>query len=734
MNWFYNRRIGTKLLLGFGTVCALMAATGAVALYGMRAIYDNTEVIYEKHLRGLHAVDEANVHLVMIGRACRMTVLAKTPEERKRYRTQADEAAGKFLEGIEHTDQYLVTDAAKRVLNDIRAIAPAWVEEMRAIAQLAEAGRSAEAAERLQATIAPATLIVAKMGELRESKFRVSQEAFERATAAHRDTRATMLGVIVGGVAAGLVLGYLIARLIARPLQRSVAILEAVAQGDFTQKLDVTTRDEVGQMAAALNTASESLGRALGETGAVMAAVAAGDFTRRVTSETRGEVRKMAEAVNVASESLGRALGETGAVMVAAASGDLTRRITSETRGEVRKMAEALNAALDKMGSAMREVRASSGAVAEASTQLAAASEEISSGAQEQASSLEECASSLEEMTSAVRQNADNAQQARQLAEGARDAAEKGGKVVTQAVTAMSGINQSSKRIADIITTIDEIAFQTNLLALNAAVEAARAGDQGRGFAVVAAEVRSLAQRAAASAKEIKGLIQDSLRKVEGGSELVNQSGQSLAEIVSAVKRAADIVTEIAAASKEQAAGVEQVSKAVAQMDQVTQANAAQTEELSGTAQGLTGQADQLRDLVAWFKLDDGSADEPVRRTAAAPASAPRSAKPTARPAKPAARRPAPGPGRRVGERAPRDPRQRGRLCRNVTPCAAAGGPAAGRSQRELSRHEVAGRPVEGRLTRDRWRSDTRFRELTVACGAAATDRPASTPCGTTVP
>jgi len=246
--------------------------------------------------------------------------------------------------------------------------------------------------------------------------------------------------------------------------------------------------------------------------------------------------------------------------------------------------------------------------VAAASQQLAAASEQLSSGAQQSASSLEETASSLEEMTATVRQNADNADQANQLANNSRETAEKGGQVVASAVKAMSEINTASKKIADIITTIDEIAFQTNLLALNAAVEAARAGEQGRGFAVVAGEVRNLAQRSATAAKEIKGLIEDSVSKVETGSQLVNQSGETLGAIVSSVKRVTDIVGEIAAASREQSAGIDQINKAVAQMDTVTQSNASQTEEMSGTAVALSGQAEQLQNVVAQFNLKKGEA------------------------------------------------------------------------------------------------------------------------------
>ena len=298
-------------------------------------------------------------------------------------------------------------------------------------------------------------------------------------------------------------------------------------------------------------------------------------------------------------------LGRAVEVLELVAAGDFTRTITVESEDEIGKMSHSLNGAITSMRTALQQVHAAASSVAAASKQLSAATDEISSGAQEQASSLEETAASLEEMTSAVKQNADNAAHAAQLAHGAREVAEKGGQVVSTAVGAMDEINTSSRKIADIITTIDEIAFQTNLLALNAAVEAARAGEQGRGFAVVAAEVRNLAQRSASSAKEIKTLINDSVAKVEAGSKLVNQSGETLGEIVTSVKRVTDIVGEIAASSREQSTGIEQVNTAVTQMDGVTQANASQTEEMSSTAESLSDQAQQLMDIVRRFRLDE---------------------------------------------------------------------------------------------------------------------------------
>ncbi|KAB2959494.1 MAG: HAMP domain-containing protein [Candidatus Methylomirabilis oxygeniifera] len=298
-------------------------------------------------------------------------------------------------------------------------------------------------------------------------------------------------------------------------------------------------------------------------------------------------------------------LSQTVAVLkdIAEGEGDLTKRLTVHSRDEAGELARWFNTFMDKLHEIIGQVRMAAAQNASTSQQLAAGSEELSSGTQEQAASIEETAASLEQMTSTVKQNADNAREANQMAVSARSTAEQGGAVVQTAVTSMEAIRESSKQIAAIITTIDEIAFQTNLLALNAAVEAARAGEQGRGFAVVASEVRALAQRSAVASKEIKTLITDSVTKVEEGAQLVNQSGKTLTEIMAGVKKVADLIAEISAASQEQAQGIEQINKAITQMDSVTQQNAGQTEEFSATAQSMAAQAEELSALVAKFKL-----------------------------------------------------------------------------------------------------------------------------------
>jgi methyl-accepting chemotaxis protein len=312
-----------------------------------------------------------------------------------------------------------------------------------------------------------------------------------------------------------------------------------------------------------------------------------------------------------------------GAVMALEklAAGDLTAQLDVDSRDEIGRMASALNTAVKHLRNTMQQVASSAAETTSSAKQLSSASEAIASGAQEQASSLEETSASLEQITATVRNTADNARQASQLASASASSAQEGEGVVAKAIVAMSEIDASSQKISDIISTIDEIAFQTNLLAVNAAVEAARAGEEGRGFAVVASEVRSLAQRSAVAAKEIKGLIQDSVRKVEAGSALVNRSGETLQGIVSSVKRVTDIVGEIAAASAEQSAGIEQVNTAMMQMDQVTQSNSAQTEELSATAESLSDQAAHLQQLINKFQLgsqEPASEESNLRRAVGA--------------------------------------------------------------------------------------------------------------------
>jgi methyl-accepting chemotaxis protein-1 (serine sensor receptor) len=333
---------------------------------------------------------------------------------------------------------------------------------------------------------------------------------------------------------------------------------------------------------------------------------------------------------------IARPLAEALAHFDAIAAGDLHRPIVVRTRDEMGLLIEGLARMQRSLTDTVRAVRSGSESIASATKEIAAGNVDLSSRTEEQASALQETASSMDQLTGTVRQNADNARQASALAANASEIANKGNAVVGQVVGTMGEINQSSAKIADIIAIIEGIAFQTNILALNAAVEAARAGEEGRGFAVVAGEVRSLAQRSSAAAKEIKELIDTSVERVRSGSALVDQAGRTMEEIIGAVQRVTDIMGEIAAASEEQSSGIEQVARAVTQMDEVTQQNAALVEEAAAAAHSLEDQAAKLRATVAVFQIDDGPAPSSA---AAAPTRAKRAVR-----AAPAARAHAPAP------------------------------------------------------------------------------------------
>ncbi|RYF23382.1 MAG: HAMP domain-containing protein [Comamonadaceae bacterium] len=330
---------------------------------------------------------------------------------------------------------------------------------------------------------------------------------------------------------------------------------------------------------------------------------------------THGITRPLMQAVRVAR---------------AVASSDLTSQVTVTSTDETGQLLQALKDMNASLAQVVGRVRSGTDSIATASNQIDAGNQDLSSRTEEQASSLQQTAASMEELTSTVRQNADNARQANQLASTASETAVQGGQVVAGVVNTMSAINDSSRKIADIIGVIDGIAFQTNILALNAAVEAARAGEQGRGFAVVAGEVRALAGRSAAAAKDIKGLINDSVSKVEEGSGQVAEAGRTMDAIVQSVKRVSDLVAEITAASLEQSNGIDQVHQAISQMDTVTQQNAALVEEAAAATGSLKSQADQLSAAVSVFRIDGTQAVRSAAVPAPAPAFQPRAAAPAA--------------------------------------------------------------------------------------------------------
>ena len=399
-------------------------------------------------------------------------------------------------------------------------------------------------------------------------------------------------------------------------------VANALAVGDLSQTITRDYPGLFGETKNGVNGTVKALTAVVDEIRNIVDAANRGDFSIKLDlAGKQGFARDIAQLLNQLSDTTEVGLKDVMRVAQALADGDLTQTITKDYPGLFGETKAGVNTTVSNLKDVVFRIREAVDTINTASGEIATGNQDLSQRTEEQASSLEETASSMEELTSTVKQNADNARQANQLAISAADVAVKGGMVVNASVQTMADISESSKKIADIIGVIDGIAFQTNILALNAAVEAARAGEQGRGFAVVAAEVRSLAQRSANAAKEIKTLITDSVSKVDSGTEQVNEAGTRMTEIVESINRVTSIMSEISAASVEQSTGIEQVNQAITQMDEVTQQNAALVEEAAAAAEALEDQARTLAEVVSGFKV--GQESHQVRVTTRAVAHKP---------------------------------------------------------------------------------------------------------------
>jgi len=607
-----NIKIGPRLALAFGSTIFLLLFVCIIAITRMSAIQNNFDYsqshnipIYElsTHLRREQYLALIAARRVEESPAQRLARYSQADDDfqttlssmQKQHLDSAESALLQRIAAIHSELQGLLHDALTRSTND-----PRYAQDLRN-----SDGLIAQVDSTLNQLVAHEKSVIA--------------EAFAQSSVLYHGAFVTMIAIAIVSILLSLILATLITKSILRPMNQAVRVADAIASGDLTTDIRHEGRDETSKLLQAMDTMQQKLRRLVDQLREIVGHANAGNFDVAMDAKgMAGFQLELASGINELMQTVNRGLNEVVRVLAALAKGDLTEKITSDYQGLFKKLRDDANLTVESLTSLILQIRQAVETVNTAAREIAAGNANLSQRTEEQASSLEETASSMEELTSTVKQNTDNARQANELAVSASDIASKGGEVVDEVVRTMASINESARRIVDIITVIDGIAFQTNILALNAAVEAARAGEQGRGFAVVAGEVRNLAQRSAEAAKEIKGLIGNSVEKVDAGTKLVDQAGKTMTEVVDAVRRVTDIMAEIASASREQLTGIEQVNLAVTQMDQVTQQNAALVEEAAAAAASLEEQAQNLVGAISVFRLDGqlGTTIPPARKPA----------------------------------------------------------------------------------------------------------------------
>jgi methyl-accepting chemotaxis protein len=664
MSWFYNLKTAKKLILGFSVVCVIMAGVAYLGVSSMGKINTMLNILYERDLVGLKGAEEANLQLLNIGRAVRQAVLETDKTAVERHSQNFEKYTAEFQKNLQECEKTLATEEGKAVVATIEEALPKYTEIVRQAFRLAGEDKDEEAKAAIAKGRVDADKLDELLGKLVETKTKLAKQAYDESDQVYADSRNLLIGIVVAAVVVSMALGYFIARIVATPLTQAVGVLEKVAKGDYSVRLDVDTKDEVGQMAGSLNSTVQAVAKAMDdvkeaaqrekEAQAQKAAedrqraeaqrreaeeadrkvkhilevatqVARRDYSRQVEvtgSDALGQLgdglkkffadkktteereAEAAEKDRIAAEILRRKVDHLLEVVAAAAQGDLTRTVKVEGTEPVDELAAGIKKMLEDLASVIGQVTESAAQFNEGSRVIAESSQGLASGAQQQSSSVEEMTASIEELARSIEGVKENSVEADKMAKRTSQLAEHGGEAVKRSIESMELIRTSSQQIGEIIQVISEIASQTNLLALNAAIEAARAGEHGMGFAVVADEVRKLAERSNQAAREISTLIKESTQRVEEGAQISTETAKSFQEIIAGVTDTAGKISEIAAAAVQQAANAEEVSKAIQGVAHVTEQSAAGSEEMASSSEELGAQASALRQLVTRFKVE----------------------------------------------------------------------------------------------------------------------------------
>ena len=599
---FKNMKIGMRLGLGFGLVLVLLSVMAFMGLTRMASLKNNLDFVVQENNVKIAQANGMRGQVNIMARSIRnMVLLSKNPQAMLKEKEKIIEARNKYGEMRDKLVKLIKTEAAKKIANDINEAQSNTKPLVDKAMELVEAGKLEEAGAFIVGDIRTAQLkwfdAIQAMIERQELQ---NSTTIEEANRSYESSFSLILTLAIAAVFLGAGIAFWVTRSVTRPLGEAVGVANQIASGDMTAQIGVTSKDETGMLLAAMQTMVGKIKAVISDTDAMVEAAANGRLDVRAdASKHQGDYRKLIEGINKTLDGIVLPVNEVVAVLAEMEKGDFTNEVKGDYKGQLKDFKDTVNNTIAKISQVIGEVRVSAEALSSASEEISATAQSISQATSEQAASVEETSASIEQMSASINQNTDNAKVTDGMASQAAKQAVDGGGAVKDTVVAM-------KSIAGKIGIIDDIAYQTNLLALNAAIEAARAGEHGKGFAVVAAEVRKLAERSQVAAQEIGELASGSVEKAESAGKLLDQ-------IVPAISKTSDLVQEIAAASSEQSTGVSQINTAMGQLNQITQQNASASEELAATAEEMSGQAMQLQDLMAFFKVNASSGTSAAR-------------------------------------------------------------------------------------------------------------------------